>query len=58
MPGFGPGASMPNSRIISALASGMSFGPTQIDQKSMKKVAWMMWKMIEPVSRMPAIQCQ
>ena len=57
MPGLGPGASMPISRSISAFASGMSFGPTQIDQKSRKKVAWMMWKMIEPVSSIPASQC-
>ena len=35
----------------------MSFGPTQIDQKSRKNVAWTMWNRIDPVSTMPAIQC-
>ena len=35
----------------------MSFGPTQIDQKSRKNVAWTMWNRIDAVSRMPAIQC-
>ncbi len=35
----------------------MSFGPTQIDQKSRKNVACTMWNRIDAVSRMPAIQC-
>ena len=55
--GFGPSASCPISRIISALNSGMSFGPTQIDQKSRTKVACTMWNRIEAVSTSPAIQC-
>ena len=58
LPGFGPSTSCPSSRRISALNSGMSRGPTQIDQKSSQKVAWMMWYNTDAVSTRPATQCQ
>lgn len=35
----------------------MSFGPTQIDQKSSTKVAWKMWNSTDAVRSTPAIQC-
>ena len=47
----------PARASAASIASGMSSGPTQIDQKSRKNVAWMMWKRIDAVSTSPAIQC-
>jgi len=52
----GGGADLPRKRSVLLYASRRSILSGQIDQKSMKKEAWMIWKRIEAVRTEPAIQ--
>src|ERR1700678_1593946 len=52
----GAGAALPVARSQRLLPSSMSILSGQMDQKSIQKDAWMMWKMMDAVSTSPAIK--